>query len=126
MTTANARRGDFAQPGWLAYMRLWGARVELVAKAEAVVEEFAQAAEVLARGPAEVTAQYDEIALQLDFTWTGDALPGARDMRIEPEHGAARLQLPLAAAMIRHQADHLAVSRLGDGRQRLCVTLDDL
>ena len=117
MTTANARRGDFAQPGWLAYMRLWGARVELVAKAEAVVEEFAQAAEVLARGPAEVTAQYDEIALQLDFTWTGDALP---------DHGAARLQLPLAAAMIRHQADHLAESGLGDGRQRLCVTLDDL
>lgn len=119
--------GDGVLRQWIdSHMRLWGARVELVARAEAVVEEFAQAAEVLARGPVQVTAQYDEIALRLDFTWTGDALPDPRDMRIEPDHGAARLQLPLAAAMIRHQADHLAESRLGDGRQRLTVTLDDL
>ena len=106
--------------------RLWGARVELVAKAEAVVEEFAQAAEVLAQGPVDVRAQYDEVALRLDFTWTGAALPGALDMPIEPEHGADRLQLPLAAAMIRNQADHLTASQLGDGRQRLSVSLDDL
>lgn len=125
--TWSPAEGDGVLRQWIeGAARLWGARVELVAKAEAVVEEFAQAAELLARGPVQATAQYDEIALRLDFTWTGEPLPRAGEMRIDAEHGAARLQLPLAAAMIRHQADHLAESRLGDGRQRLSVTLDDL
>ena len=81
---------------------------------------------VLARGPVHVVAQYDETALRLDFTWSGEPLPGVHEMRIEPEHGEERMQLTLAAAMIRHQADHLAESRAADGRQRLSVTLDDL
>lgn len=126
-TSWSPSEGDGVLRHWVeSNARLWGARVELVAKAEAVVEEFAHAAEVLAQGPVDVRAQYDEVALRLDFTWTGAALPGALDMPIEPEHGADRLQLPLAAAMIRNQADHLTASQLGDGRQRLSVSLDDL
>lgn len=125
--TWSPAEGDGVLRSWIeSNARLWGARVELLAKADAVMEEFAQAMAVLAQGPVHVVAQYDEIALRLDFTWAGEALPGKKNMRIEPEHGEERMQLTLAAAMIRHQADHLAESRAADGRQRLSVTLDDL
>jgi hypothetical protein len=62
----------------------------------------------------------------MDFTWTGEALPGAMNSRVELGQSDAQVRLPLSAAMIRHQADHLAGSRLADGRQRLTITLDDL
>jgi len=119
--------GDAVLRGWIeSSARLWGARMELVAKAEAVAEEFAQAMGVVARGPVEAVAQYDETSLRMDFTWTGDGLPGAGQGQVDLGHSAAEATLPLAAAMIRHQADHLTEQRLGDGRQRLSVTLDDL
>ena len=125
--TWQAEQGDAVLRKWIeSNARLWGARVDLVARAEALGEEFAQAMSVLARGPVHVVAQYDETALRLDFTWSGSPLPGADAMRIAPEQHASHLQLPLAAAMIRHQADHLSESRLADDRQRLVVTLDDL
>ena len=124
-TLWSAEQGDGVLRNWIeSNARLWGARMELVAKAEAVVEEFAQAMHVVSRGPLEAVAQYDEVALRLDFTWTGKPLPGAQPMRLDA--GDAETKLPLAAAMIRHQADHLVESRLADGRQRLIVTLDDL
>ncbi|MEI7597926.1 MAG: solute carrier family 23 protein [Aestuariivirga sp.] len=97
-------QGDEVLRSWVeTNARMWGARMELVAKAEAVVEEFAQAMDVLARGPVEAVAQYDETALRLDFTWAGDALPGASSSRVDTGHSAAEAALRLAAMMIRHQ-----------------------
>ena len=126
-TVWESAQGDEALRGWIeTNAKLWGARVELVAKAEAVTEEFAQAMDVLARGPVEAVAQYDETALRLDFTWRGEALPSADATRVDHGLSAAEAAVPLAAAMIRHQADHLSELRLGDGRQRISITLDDL
>ena len=124
-TTWSVAEGEGALRGWVeSNARLWGARNDLVARADAMVEEFAQAMTVVARGPAQVNATYDEVALRLDFTWPGDPLPGAG--RVDLGNSVSDATLPLAAAMIRHQADHLGEQRLGDGRQRLSVTLDDL
>lgn len=117
--------GDDMLRVWMeSNARQWGARNDLVARADALVEEFAQAMKVAARGPTQVVAQYDEVALRLDFTWPGEPLPGAG--RVELGNSVSDATLPLAAAMIRHQADHMAESRLADGRQRLIITLDDL
>jgi len=124
-TTWSVAEGEGALRGWVeSNARLWGARNDLVARADAMVEEFAQAMTVVARGPAQVNATYDEVALRLDFTWPGEPLPGAG--RVDLGNSVSDATLPLAAAMIRHQADHLGEQRLGDGRQRLSVTLDDL
>ena len=124
-TSWSVAEGDGALRGWVeSNARLWGARNDLVARADAMVEEFAQAMSVVARGPAQVNATYDEVALRLDFTWPGDPLPGAG--RVDLGNSVSEATLPLAAAMIRHQADHLGEQRLADGRQRLSVTLDDL
>lgn len=126
-TTWQPADGDAALTGWIeANARMWGARTELVSRAEALAEEFAQAMSAMKSGPAEVAAQYDEVALRIDFTWTGEPLPGTSGARVDLGSSVQDAALPLAAAMIRHQADHLAESRLGDGRQRLTVTLDDL
>jgi xanthine/uracil permease len=122
----NPAEGDAVLRSWIETEgRLWGARTGLVARAEAVVEEFAQAMGVLARGPVAAVAQYDEVTLKLDFTWEGDPLPGPAGTRIDPA-AADAARLPLAVAMLRHQVDHLAEQALGAGRQRLTLTLDDL
>ena len=106
--------------------RLWGARMELVAKAEAIVEETAHAMVALAEGPVEVVAQYDEVALRLDVNWAGRPLPAGPADRIDAAADEAAAALPLATAMIRHLADHVSESALPGGRQRLVLTLDDL
>jgi len=126
-TTWEVAQGDGVLRNWMvSNARLWGVRTELVAKADAVMEEFALAMGVVSRGPVTAAAQYDETALRMDFTWTGEALPGAMNSRVDLGQSDAQVRLPLSAAMIRHQADHLAGSRLADGRQRLTITLDDL
>jgi xanthine/uracil permease len=120
-------QGDAVLRNWMASnARLWGARTELVAKADAVMEEFALAMGVVARGPIAAVAQYDETALRLDFTWAGEPLPGAMSSRVAFDQSDSQVTLPLASTLIRHQADHLAGTTLADGRQRLTVTLDDL
>jgi hypothetical protein len=120
-------QGDAVLRNWMvSNARLWGARTELVAKADAVMEEFALAMGIVSRGPVTAAAQYDETALRLDFTWAGEALPGAMNSRVKLGQSDAQVTLPLSTTMLRHQADHLASSRLADGRQRLTITLDDL
>jgi hypothetical protein len=113
--------------GWIdGNARLWGARMELVAKAEAIVEETAHAMGTLAEGPVQVAAQYDEVALRLDVSWAGRPLPAGPADRIDATADEAAAALPLATAMIRHLADHVSESALPGGRQRLVLTLDDL
>lgn len=117
--------GDSLLQGWIASSaKLWGARNDLITRAESLVEEVANAMKVVARGPAQVTAQYDEVALLLDFVWPGDPL--AAGARVQLSDSASDAALRLATAMLHHQADVVSASQLSDGRQRLCVTLDDL
>ena len=125
--TWDPAEGDAVPRRWIeTEARLWGARTDLVARAEAVVEELAQAMHVVARGPVVAAAQYDEVTLKLEFSWEGAPLPGAEPLRIDPGAATEATRLPLAMAMLRHQADHLAEQSLERGRQRLTVTLDDL
>lgn len=126
-TTWSAAEGSAALRNWIeGQARLWGARVELVGRAEMLMEEIAHAMDVIARGPVAVDAQYDETALRLDVSWTGAPLPQEDAARIGAAQAAAEAKLPLAAAMIRHIADHISESRSGNGSQRLSLTLDDL
>lgn len=118
-------KGDGALREWIeAEAKLWGARTELVAKAEALVEEFAHAMSVMGATDVAAAAQYDEVSLRLDFTWTGPPLPTSPAALAGFDGDGAAL--PLAAAMIRHIADHRSESPLPGGRQRLSATLDDL
>ena len=126
-TTWRATEGDQVLKSWIdGNARLWGARTELVAKAEAIVEETAHAMAALAEGPVEVAAQYDEVALRLTFGWTGKPLPATVADLIAAGTDDAAAALPLAVAMIRHLADHMSESALPGGRRGLALTLDDL
>lgn len=128
-TTWEPAEGEAALTSWIeANGRLWVARTGLIARAEALAEEFAHAARHLATSPVAVSAQYDEVALRLHFTWTGRPLSSveAGRAKISLDDDEEDVALRLAVAMIRHIADHVAESRPADGRQRLSLTLDDL
>lgn len=128
-TLWSVEEGDAPLKAWIeAQGRLWGARTELVQKAEALAEEFAQAARHLVTSPVKVVAQYDEVALKLDFSWEGQPFGAslARRADVALDDADDDVSPRLAAAMIRHTADHLTESTDKSGRQRLTLTLDDL
>lgn len=120
-------RGDRPLRDWIAANgKLWVARTHLIERAEAVLEEFAQAAPHLTHRPVKVTAQYDEISLRLEMTWTGAAAlalnPGLADFDAAQDAVAVQLAMKL----LRRTADHVSEAVLPDGSHRLTVTLDDV
>jgi xanthine/uracil permease len=122
-------RGDRPLHDWIsASGKLWVARTQLIERAEAVLEDFAQAAPHLTRRPVQVTAHYDEISLTLEMTWKGAAAlaaaPAAGLTDIDMDEDAVAVQL--AMALVRRIADHVSETILPDGSHRLTVTLDDL
>lgn len=126
-TVWQPEEGEAVLKQWIeANGRLWAARSEVMHRADALVEEFAHAAKRLATSSVAVTAEYDEVTLRLDFTWTGLPLSAAERTGINLEDDEAEVAAALAVAMIRHVADHVDVSTTADGRQRLTLTLDDM
>ena len=128
-TSWSPAEGEAALTHWIeANGRLWAARTELIARAEAIAEEFANAARDLATSPVKVTAEYDEVVLTLDFSWTGQPFSAAeqKGQPITLDDDEEEVALRLSAAMIRYTADRVVSTRNADGHQRLTLTLDDL
>jgi hypothetical protein len=126
--TWDPSRGDRPLKDWIAANgKLWVARTQLIDRAEAVLEDFAQAAPHLSRTPVHVTAHYDEISLTLEMTWKGGAaLALSTDKGVDIEANDEAVAVQLAVALIRRIADHVTETILPDGSHRLTVTLDDL
>jgi xanthine permease XanP len=121
--------GSAVLESWIeANGRLWGARTDLIAKTNALIEEFAEAAPGLSSAPLKVTAHYDEVSLTLVFGWSGRPFSGITQgglragMEIEEDEAVLRL----AAAMVRHRADHISEARMPGGWQELTLVLDDV
>lgn len=114
---------------WIqAWSGVWAVRSSVLFQAEAVLEEFAQAAPYLTHDPVDIQATYDEVSLRLDITWKGDAFmiePG-RERVWSIESDINYVSINLASALIRRVADHVSERGLPDGTRRLCVTIDDL
>lgn len=112
---------------WLAtHGKLWVARTQLIDRADAVLEEFAEAAPHLTRGTVEVTARYDEIALRLEMTWTGKAMTAGGKAVPDLDAADEAVAVQLAMALIRRQADHVSEASLPAGVRRMTVVLDDV
>ena len=112
---------------WIAASgRLWAARTQLIDRAEAVLEEFAEAAPYFTQAPVRIAAHYDEISLKLDMTWTGAAAmdPSRGSLNLDTDDKV--LAVKLAMTLMRRIADHMSETILPDGARRLAVTLDDL
>jgi hypothetical protein len=97
-------------------------------QAEAVLEEFAQAAPYLTNDPVDIQATYDEVSLRLEITWKGHAfmIEPDRERVWSIESDINHVSINLASALIRRVADHVSERGLPDGTRRLCVTIDDL
>ena len=125
--TWDPSRGDRPLKEWIAASgKLWVARTHLIERADAVLEEFAQAAPHLTRRPVKVTAQYDEISLRLEMTWTGAAALALDPRLTDPDAAEEAVAVQLAMTLIRRTADHVSEAVLPDGSHRLTVTLEDL
>jgi xanthine/uracil permease len=114
---------------WIqAWSGVWAARSSVLFQAEAVLEEFAQAAPYLTHDPVDIQATYDEVSLRLEITWKGDAfmIEPDRERVWSIESDINHVSINLASALIRRVADHVSERGLPDGTRRLCVTIDDL
>lgn len=107
--------------------RVCGARAEVVAKAAHLLEEFADAAPlVVADGSAVlVRARFDELRLDIDLAWEGEAMAASAAVDLDADVEAAGFVSGLAMVMMRHHADRLEVTRLPGGRHGLTATIDD-
>jgi len=110
---------DFAQ----TQGRAWGARVELVARAENFLEEFSVLAPDLVPADREVELQlrYDEVGIQVELAWRGAPLAVARPGPVDVDAEDGSLQV----ALMRHWADEMRSSGTEDGRQTLVAYVDD-
>lgn len=122
-------KGERPLSDWIAANgKLWVARSQLIERADAVLEDFAQAAPHLTRTPVHVMAHYDEISLRLDMTWKGSAAMALASSKapIDIDADEEAVSVQLAMALIRRHADHVSETMLPDGARRLTVTLEDL
>ncbi|MBW6398231.1 xanthine permease [Roseomonas sp. HJA6] len=107
--------------------RICGARAEVVGKAAHLLEEFADAAPmVMAPGStALVRVRFDELRLDIDLAWEGEAMAAGAAVDLDADIEAAGFVSGLAMMLMRHHADRLEVTRLPDGRHGLAATIDD-
>jgi xanthine/uracil permease len=98
--------------------RAWGARVDLINRAGNFLEEFAALAPRLAQGEAELQLRYDEVGLQIELSWQGEALNLAGSVNMDADDGS------LQVTLMRHWADEISLSG-DDGRQVLVAYVDD-
>lgn len=106
--------------------RNWGARVELIGRATAFLEEFSQLApRFCAPGQeVEVRLRYDDVGLQIALSWVGEPLakaerPDIDAPDIDAEDGS------LQVTLMRHWADEMRSAPLENGRQSLTAYIDD-
>jgi NCS2 family nucleobase:cation symporter-2 len=106
--------------------RQWGARADLVRRAQDFLEEFAQAAALISTPgkAASIRATYDEVSLRFDLRWHGSAVAKAGTTP-SLDDADESLDHSLAVALMRHRADHLSFDSLGPDTQRAVATLDD-
>lgn len=107
--------------------RACGARAEVVGKAAHLLEEFADAAPLVVDPGREVLvrARFDELRLDIDLTWDGEAMAASAAVDLDADIEAAGFVSGLAMVLMRHHADRLEVVALPDGRHGLAATIDD-
>lgn len=107
--------------------RVCGARAEVVGKAAHLLEEFADAAPLVVADGSTVTvrARFDELRLDIDLAWEGEAMAASAAVDLDADVEAVGFVSGLAMVMMRHHADRLEITRLPDGRHGLTATIDD-
>jgi xanthine/uracil permease len=102
----------------------WGARAQLLARAQEIAEEFASAARELVSPNTSVDIQvtFIETELIVSATWFGRPFDDNADANID---STTRPSTALELALIRRQAIVTQLSILNDGRHRIRITLDD-
>jgi xanthine/uracil permease len=100
--------------------RLWGARIDLISRAESVLEEFALVAPLLVHPGSDVLMdlRYNEVGLQIELSWKGEALDSSDVSR----HDSVDIELQLK--LLRHWADELKTESKGSS-QTLVAYVDD-
>ena len=104
-----------------------GARAEVVGKAAHLLEEFADAAPLVV-DPGQtvlVRARFDELHLDIDLAWQGEAMAAGAAVDLDADIEAAGFVSGLAMVLMRHHADRLEPTTLPDGRHGLTATIDD-
>lgn len=107
--------------------RSCGARAEVVGKAAHLLEEFADAAPLVV-DPGQtvlVRARFDELHLDIDLAWQGEAMAAGAAVDLDADIEAAGFVSGLAMVLMRHHADRLEPTTLPDGRHGLTATIDD-
>lgn len=101
--------------------RAWGARVDLIARAEHFLEEFSVLAPelVAADRDVELRMRYDEVGIQIELGWRGTPLAVGGPVSVDVDDGS------LQVALMRHWADELRSSGTDDGRQTLVAYVDE-
>lgn len=101
--------------------RAWGARVDLIRRAGNFLEEFAILAPRLARPGTEagLELRYDEVGLQMEISWEGEALRLNLPVNLDADDGSVQVTLML------HWTDEISLSGDDDGRQTLIAYVDD-
>jgi xanthine/uracil permease len=104
-----------------------GARTEVVGRAAHLLEEFADAAALVVAPGASVLvrARFDELHLDIDLAWQGDAMAAGAEIDLDADIEAAGFVSGLAMVLMRHHANRLEATRLPDGRHGLTATIDD-
>ncbi|WP_211867430.1 solute carrier family 23 protein [Neoroseomonas terrae] len=107
--------------------RACGARAEVVGKAAHLLEEFADAAPLVVAPGGMVTlrTRFDELRLDIDLLWPGEAMASTATVDLDADTEAAGFVSGLAMMLMRHHADRLDTVALPDGRHGLTATIDD-
>jgi len=107
--------------------RSCGARAEVVGKAAHLLEEFADTAPLVVDPGCAVLvrARFDELHLDIDLAWEGDAMAACAAVDLDADIEAAGFVSGLAMVLMRHHADRLEATTLPDGRHGLTATIDD-
>jgi xanthine/uracil permease len=104
-----------------------GARAEVVGKAAHLLEEFADAAPLVVDPGRQVLVRtrFDELHLDIDLAWEGEAMAATAAVDLDADIEAACFVSGLAMVLMRHHADRLEATTLPDGRHGLTATIDD-
>ncbi len=107
--------------------RACGARAEVVGKAAHLLEEFADAAPLVVEAgrAVMVRARFDELRLDIDLAWEGQAMAASAAVDLDADIEEAGFVSGLAMVLMRHHADRLEVVTLPDRRHGLTATIDD-
>jgi len=98
----------------------WGARRDVLERAEKAVEEFAiLAAEAVHSNDARILMKTDETNLDITFQWSGTRLDEIRGEEIEVYPDQSVSMGSVALALMRHAADDLRVGTTREGLQEV-------